>query len=110
MIITPFKNEIPKIKTLIGSGVQVDTIENVQGVEKRVIVFDWNVESVQDEAFKYINLRRFNLILLRAKELFITIADEKFAFTNSIEDKDDGSGYSIVKKFLRNDKFNILKI
>ena len=47
---------------------------------------------------------------LRAKELFIIIADEKFAFTNSIEDKDDGSGYSIVKKFLRNDKFNILKI
>ena len=110
MIITPFKNEIPTIKTLIGSGVQVDTIENVQGVEKKVIVFDWNVSSVEDEAFKYINLRRFNLILLRAKELFITIGDEKFIFNNHIEDKDDGTGYSIIKKFLRNQKFNIFKL
>ena len=34
----------------------------------------------------------------------VSLRDQK------IEDKDDGSGYSIVKKFLRNDKFNILKI
>ena len=109
MIITPFKSQINNIKTLIGENILVDIIENVQGVEKKVIIFDWGVNSINDESFRYLDIKKFNLILLRAKDLFITIGDKNFLFEDHIE-KIDGNGYTIVNKFIRNNSIEIYEL
>lgn len=109
MIITPFKSNVNTIKTLVGENILIDIIENVQGVEKKVIVFDWNVNSINDDSFKYLDIKKFNLILLRSKNLFITIGNKDFLFTDHIENI-DGNGYTIVNKFIRNDKIEIFEL
>lgn len=109
MIITPFKDSIKNIRTLVGDSILIDIIENVQGVEKKVIIFDWGVSSVDDEAFKYIDIKKFNLILLRAKDIFITIGDNAFLFENQIANI-EGNGYTIINKFTRNKNIDIFKL
>lgn len=109
MIITPFKSHINIIKSLVGEHILVDIIENVQGVEKKVIIFDWSVSSINDDSFRYLDIKKFNLILLRAKNLFITIGDKSFLFDDHIENI-DGNGYTIVNKFIRNKSIDIYEL
>lgn len=109
MIITPFKTNINIIKSLVGEHILVDIIENVQGVEKKVIIFDWGVNSVNDESFRYLDIKKFNLILLRSKDIFITIGDKNFLFNDQIENI-DGNGYTIVNKFIRNNSIEIYEL
>jgi len=106
MVITPFKAQINIIKQQIGDNILVDIIENVQGIEKKVIIFDWDVKNVNNDSFKYLDIKKFNLILLRAKNLFITLGDKNFLFNDQIENI-EGNGYTIVNKFIRNSNIDI---
>lgn len=109
MVITPFKDKIKLIKKMIGDNILVDIIENVQGIEKKVIIFDWDVKNVNDDAFRYLDIKKFNLILLRAKNLFITIGNKNFLFNDQIENI-DGNGYTIVNKFIRNNSIDVYEL
>lgn len=109
LIVVPFKRNIKKLRKIIDKNIVIDVIENVQGVEKKVIIFDWGANGLNQEEFKYLDLKKFNLILTRAKNMFITIGNEDFLFNQQIENFDI-NGYKIINSFLRSKKFNIYKI
>lgn len=110
MIVVPFKKDIQMLQINLGNGILIDTIENIQGIEKKIVVFYWDPQTVSSDSFKYLDKTRFNLMITRAKNLFITIGNKDFLLESNIDKDSYKNGFIVVNKFLRNPKFYIQNI
>ena len=64
---------------------------------------------MNDEEYKYLDRKKFNLCLTRSKDLFIFMGDYDFFFNLAIENSGEGAEF-LIEKFFRNSDYSIHKI
>ncbi|MBT6050763.1 MAG: hypothetical protein HOG49_28505, partial [Candidatus Scalindua sp.] len=111
IIVVPDDSNVKELRTMIQQNVTIDKIDNIQGIEKTVVVYDSFIDEVNSKEYNYLDKKKFNLIAGRTKKILVFMGNEKLFFHDKLDtfDVEDGVPY-LLKKFFRNKKYEIFKI
>lgn len=110
-IIVPFKEYIPVVKSMLkNQEIVVEILENIQGRDAQIVVYDsFITESTMNDTWKQLTMQKFNLILTRARNLFIFMGGKEVCWKTNLSNRSDEPA-EIIQKFFRNDKVNVAKL
>lgn len=100
-IIVPYKDQIATVKSMLkNKEIVVDTLENLQGRDAEIVVYDSFIDSSMDENYKALTMQKFNLIITRARNLFIFMGSRKICYDIDLKDRQDEPSL-IIQRFFR---------
>lgn len=109
-IIVPFRNYINAVKSMLtNQEIVVDTLENLQGRDAEIVIYDSFLDSIIGDEYKEITNQKFNLTITRAKNLFVFLGNEEVCYNQKLEDRNEEAA-DVIKKFFRNPEINICKL
>ena len=109
-IIVPFRNYINVVKSMLkNQEIIVDTLENIQGRDAEIVIYDSFLDSIIGDEYREITNQKFNLTITRAKNLFVFMGSEDVCFNQKLDDRNEEAA-DVIKKFFRNPQVQICKL
>ena len=109
-IIVPFRNYINVVKSMLkNQEIIVDTLENIQGRDAEIVIYDSFLDSIIGDEYREITNPKFNLTITRAKNLFVFMGSEDVCFNQKLDDRNEEAA-DVIKKFFRNPQVQICKL
>ena len=87
----------------------VDTLENIQGRDAEIVIYDSFLDSIIGDEYREITNQKFNLTITRAKNLFVFMGSEDVCFNQKLDDRNEEAA-DVIKKFFRNPQVQICKL